>query len=47
VTERMHFLELFTLEYNRPGMSQSDLQDVVDGFEKVYRLREQLRDWHA
>ncbi len=47
VTERMHFLELFTLEYNRPGMTQSDLQDVVDGFEKVYRLREQLRDWHA
>jgi perosamine synthetase len=47
VTERMHFSELFTLEYNRPGMTQSDLQDVVDGFEKVYRLREQLRDWHA
>jgi perosamine synthetase len=47
VTERMHFSELFTMEYNRPGMTQSDLQDVVDGFEKVYRLREQLRDWHA
>jgi perosamine synthetase len=46
VTERMHFSELFTLEYNRPGMSQTDLQDVVDGFEKVYANREELRDWH-
>ncbi|MFY9987835.1 MAG: DegT/DnrJ/EryC1/StrS family aminotransferase [Chthoniobacterales bacterium] len=46
VTEQMHFSELFTLEYNRPGMSQSDLQDVVDGFEKVYTHREELRDWH-
>lgn len=46
VTEKMHFSELFTLEYNRPGMTQTDLQDVVDGFEKVYRLREELRNWH-
>jgi perosamine synthetase len=46
VTEKMHFSELFTLEYNRPGMTQSDLQDVVDGFEKVYRLRKELRNWH-
>jgi perosamine synthetase len=47
VTERMHSSELFTLEYNRPGMSKTDLQDVVDGFEKVYRLRKELRNWHA
>lgn len=46
VTERMHFFELFTLEYNRPGMSKSDLQDVVDGFEKVYHQRHALRNWH-
>jgi perosamine synthetase len=46
VTERMHFSELFTLEYNRPGMTQSDLQDVVDGFEKVYTHRHELREWH-
>jgi perosamine synthetase len=46
VTERMHFSELFTLEYNRPGMTQTDLQDVVNGFEKVYRFREELRNWH-
>jgi len=25
VAERLHFSELFTLEFNRPGMSQSDL----------------------
>jgi dTDP-4-amino-4,6-dideoxygalactose transaminase len=46
VTERMHFSELFTLEYNRPGMTKADLQDVVDGFEKVYNQRQALRDWH-
>lgn len=47
ITERMHYSELFTLEYNRPGMTQSDLQDVVDGFEKVYAHRGELRDWHG
>jgi len=47
VTERMHYSELFTLEYNRPGMTKTDLQDVMDGFEKVYRFREELRNWHA
>lgn len=35
VTERMHFEELFTHEYIRPGMSQGDLDDVVRAFEKV------------
>jgi perosamine synthetase len=47
ITERMHYTKLFTLEYNRPGMTQSDLQDVVDGFEKVYAHRGELRDWHG
>ncbi|MBV8278817.1 MAG: DegT/DnrJ/EryC1/StrS family aminotransferase, partial [Verrucomicrobia bacterium] len=46
VTERMHFSELFILEYNRPGMTKADLQDVVNGFEKVYSQRQALRDWH-
>ena len=46
VAERMHFSELFTLEYHRPGMTKADLQDVVDGFEKVYSQRHELRDWH-
>jgi perosamine synthetase len=47
VTERMHYSELFTLEFNRPGMTEADLQDVLDGFEKVYRLRKELRNWHG
>jgi perosamine synthetase len=47
VAEQMHFSELFTLEYNRPGMTKADLQDVVDGFAKVYGHRQQLRDLHA
>jgi perosamine synthetase len=46
VTERMHFSELFTLEYHRPGMTKADLQDVVDGFEKVYSQRQALSNWH-
>jgi perosamine synthetase len=33
--ERMHFEELFTNEYIRPGMSNRDLDDVVAAFEKV------------
>jgi perosamine synthetase len=44
VTERLHFEELFTMEYLRPGMSQADLQDVVDGFEKVHAHRHELHD---
>jgi dTDP-4-amino-4,6-dideoxygalactose transaminase len=35
VTERMHFDELFTHEFMRPGMTKSDLDDVVRAFEKV------------
>jgi len=35
VTERMHFEELFTHEFMRPGMTKSDLEDVVRAFEKV------------
>lgn len=35
VAERMHFEELFTHEFMRPGMAKSDLDDVVDAFEKV------------
>ena len=47
VTERMHYSELFTLEFNRPGMTKADLQDVLDGFEKVYRLRKELQNLHG
>lgn len=42
VTERMHFKELFTHEYMRPPMTQSDLDDVVRAFEKVYEQRRSL-----
>jgi len=35
VTERMHFQELITHEFMRPGMKRSDLNDVVHAFEKV------------
>lgn len=35
VTEQMHFTELITHEYMRPGMSREDLEDVVKAFEKV------------
>jgi dTDP-4-amino-4,6-dideoxygalactose transaminase len=35
VTEQMHFTELITHEYMRPGMTRSDMEDVVRAFEKV------------
>lgn len=35
VVERMHYEELITHEFMRPGMTQSDLEDVIRGFEKV------------
>jgi len=33
--ERMHFAELLTHEFMRPGMTRADLEDVVSAFEKV------------
>lgn len=33
--ELLHFEELLTHEYIRPGMSETDLQDVIDAFQKV------------
>lgn len=35
VAERMHFDELITTEFMRPGMTQADLDDVIEGFTKV------------
>ncbi|MCI5059224.1 MAG: DegT/DnrJ/EryC1/StrS family aminotransferase, partial [Flavobacteriales bacterium] len=35
VTERMHNDELITSEYCRPGMSESDLDAVIEAFQKV------------
>lgn len=40
--ERMHFVELFTNEFIRPSMEQSDLDDVVTAFRKVYDHRHEL-----
>jgi len=37
VTERMHFEELFTHEFMRPGMKKADLDDVIQAFHKVSR----------
>jgi dTDP-4-amino-4,6-dideoxygalactose transaminase len=36
VAERMHFVELFTHEYMRPGMTEADMMDVVDAIDKIF-----------
>lgn len=41
--ELLHFEELFTHEYMRPGMSKHDLQDVVDAFHKVIENINELK----
>jgi dTDP-4-amino-4,6-dideoxygalactose transaminase len=33
--EKLHFEELFTHEYMRPGMSNEDMDDVIEAFQKV------------
>lgn len=42
VVERMHFEELLTHEFMRPGLSVADLEDVARGFEKVVAHRSEL-----
>jgi len=37
IVEDLHFNTLITHEYMRPGMSKSDLDDVVTAFEKVWK----------
>lgn len=44
VAERLHFEEVLTHEFMRPGMSRSDLEDVVRGFEKVVENVAELRE---
>jgi hypothetical protein len=39
----MHFNELFTHEFMRPGMTKQDLEDVVRAFEKVVENINELR----
>jgi perosamine synthetase len=43
VAEKMHFEELITHEFMRPGMAISDLEDVVDAFEKVFENIQELK----
>lgn len=43
VTERMHFNELITHEYMRPGMTRGDMEDVVRAFEKVAKYIYELQ----
>lgn len=42
VAERMHFEELITHEYIRPGMSERDLDEVCAAFEKLWENRGEL-----
>jgi dTDP-4-amino-4,6-dideoxygalactose transaminase len=42
VTETMHYERLVTHEFMRPGMSRSDMDDVIHAFEKVWENRDEL-----
>jgi perosamine synthetase len=43
VTEKLHFEELITHEYMRPGMSKEDMDDVIAAFNKVASNVAELR----
>ncbi len=43
VVERLHEKEMFTHDMMRPGMTKSDLDDVIRAFHKVYEHRGELR----
>jgi dTDP-4-amino-4,6-dideoxygalactose transaminase len=42
ITEDMHYNRLVTHEFMRPGMTKSDMDDVVNAFIKVWKNREKL-----
>ena len=42
VVERMHFEEMVTTEFMRPGMTRKDMEDVVRAFEKVVKYSYEL-----
>jgi dTDP-4-amino-4,6-dideoxygalactose transaminase len=44
IAEKMHFEELFTNEFMRPGMQQDDMMDVVNAVEKVFDNISELID---
>ncbi len=43
--EKMHFKEIFTHEFMRPSMKESDLRDVFNAFEKVLSQVSSLQQW--
>lgn len=47
VAEQMHFHELITHEYMRPGMTEKDMMDVVDAFTKVFENIDELKTLNA
>lgn len=42
ITEEMHYHRLVTHEFMRPGMTQSDMEDVVRAFQKVWDNKAEL-----
>ena len=42
--EKLHFEELFSHEYMRPGMSQIDMNDVISAFHKVVENIDELKN---
>jgi dTDP-4-amino-4,6-dideoxygalactose transaminase len=44
-TERMHFEELFSHEFIRPGMSKADIDDVFRAVDKIFTNKDQLKDF--
>ena len=43
IAEQMHFEKLFSLEYMRPGLSESDMQDVVNAIDKIFCNIDELK----
>lgn len=43
ITEQLHFQELFYHDLIHPNLSDGDLDDVVDAFQKVWRYRAEIR----
>jgi dTDP-4-amino-4,6-dideoxygalactose transaminase len=44
IVEKLHYEELFTHEYIKPGLSQEDLDDVIEGFKKVAENVNELKE---
>ena len=40
----LHYEELFTHEYIKPGLTKSDLDDVIAGFKKVAENVNELKE---